>query len=252
MSTTEAAEPRTSRGYAWYRSTIRLIAKRRALSIAIGVVLVLIAVIAAYAVSLCVHNARIEHGWDSWTSHLSGAPSSWSEPSNDLYGYEGDQTYRSVDGLTGSLWGYKDSTGAIVIPAKFSVCDRRFYDGVAWACGWADQKSGYINPDGSWAIVVPGHPISGFVGHMGMFQVIGTDGFPLVGFVNRAGEVVVPPKYRDADCYVDGYVVVYERTWVGWFCDALGYRLDISLDNCLSTKSIVLDRNGNRVSMPKR
>lgn len=250
MSTTQAAERRVSRVRAWYQSTKRFIAKRRAMSVAIVAALILIVMVAAYGVSLCVHNSRVERGWDSWTSHLTGPPP-WTPPSNDLHNFAGDQTYRSL-GLTSQLWGYKDGDGAIVIPAQFAACGSRFYDGLAWAHGWPDERSGYINPDGSWAIIVPGQALSHFCGGMGMFQTFGTDRFPLVGFVNRAGDVVVPPRYRHAELYVDGYVVVYERTWVGRFCDRLGYRLDISLTNCLSTRSIVLDRNGNRVPMPKR
>ncbi|MCA9293238.1 MAG: WG repeat-containing protein [Phycisphaerales bacterium] len=154
----------------------------------------------------------------------------------------------SQEGLTYHLLGYKDERGQVVIPPRFSACGERFYEDLAWASDPEQRKSGYINPDGSWTIVVPGSTHSDFVGGMGEFQVIGPDGFPLFGFVNRKGEVIVPPRYRSAAWYVDGYVLVGERTWVGRVLDKISLEFGVSISTCMDIRKVLLDHAGRKVS----
>ncbi len=154
-----------------------------------------------------------------------------------------------------SLWGYKDWSGDIVIPARFSSCARHFYDGVAWANDPYEKRTGYINPDGSWRIVLDGNTASDFVDGMGEFWVWAdpqSKRTQRYGFVNLEGEVVVPPVYRTVESYVDGYVLIEEQTWVGSWMDHLFGGFYGMLGTPFDTKAIILDKHGNRVKLPKR
>ena len=223
---------------------------RKAIAIAMTTLIAL--AISVYAAAFCVRNKQVRGRWDEWTAHLTGPPSSWSAPSNELRRFDSEtHSFRSKSGLVLPLWGYKDNAGAIVIEPRFSACAERFYDGVAWASDPAEKRSGYINPDGSWAIVVPGATHSDFIGGMGRFQVDGDDGWPRYGFVNRAGVVIAPAKYYAASWYVDGYTLVEERTWVGAILDGLGVQTGVSLNTCWNTRVLVLDELGQRVSLPR-
>lgn len=48
-----------------------------------------------YATWFCKRNNRIGTSWENWTRHLSGPPSSWSKPSNNLYRFQGESSQSS-------------------------------------------------------------------------------------------------------------------------------------------------------------
>lgn len=150
------------------------------------------------------------------------------------------------------LWGYTDETGHVVIHPRFVSCGERFYEGVAWASDPVEKRSGYINPDGTWAIIVDGSTHTSFVGGMGEFHIIGEDDYPQHGYVNRKGEVAVPPKYRSTSWYVDGYVLVQERTWIGRITDRLGKEFTVFPRTPLDTRAVILDKTGKEVLLPSR
>lgn len=206
-----------------------------------------------YAVTFCLQNSRIEREWDDWTAHLSGPPSSWQSPSNEYQRFEDKVlTYRSTDGLTRTLWGFKDDAGSVVIEPRFAACGRRFYEGMAWASDPHAKRSGWINPDGTWAIIVNGTTHSDFIGGMGKYQMLDSYGYPLYGFVSQDGKVIVPAKYRTADWYVNGYVLVRERTWVGRIADYVGKEVGVFPRTCFETRSIILDKLGHETSLPSQ
>lgn len=226
--------------------------RRRILITALALLLTLVA-LSVYPAYFCIRNARVEAAWSGWTDHLTGAPTSWQPPSNGLRRFYSDtQTFTSSSGLVGHLSGYKDESGNVVIPPRFAACGKRFYEGLAWASDPHEKRSGYINPDGSWAIIVNGTTHSSFVGGMGAFQVIGADGYPLRGFVNRQGQEVVPPQYRSVSWYVDGYVLVRERTWIGKMGDRMQLEFGASPSTCWDTRALILDKSGNVASLPPR
>jgi len=200
-----------------------------------------------YAIFFCVRNEQVRNDWSDWTSHLSGPPTSWQGPSNELQRFSASLPNKNTE-----LYGYQNSAGDVVIPPRFSPCAERFYDGLAWVWDPAAERSGYINPDGSWAIIVNGSTHTSFIGGMGEFQVIGEDGFPKYGYVNRQGKEVVPPIYRTATWYVDGYVLVGRRTWIGMITDKIALELGGFPNTCLDTRLVILNQSGQEAQLPER
>lgn len=235
----------------------RILNNRRRRRIAAALLMAPVVLLIAYATFFCWRNARIEQEWKAWTSHLKGAPNSWTQPSNDYRRFDSSLTFKNRYGLTTAYKGYKDESGVVVIPPIFSVCGQDFREGLAWAYDPREERSGYINPDGSWAIVLANDQSthSDFVGGMGEIQVIGADRIPMVGFVNREGVVVVPPRYHGASWYVDGYVLVYERTGIGRLLDRLFAGIDVGIQtpfDPFARRLLILDQEGRPATLPHR
>lgn len=227
--------------------------RRRRLLIGAGIVLLPFAGVLVYAMWFCMRNAHVEAKWDEWTSHLVGPPSYWKPPSNGLQKFASEtETFRSKSGLTIPLSGYKDEEGSVVIEPRFSACSWQFYEGLAWAHDPSDGRSGWINPDGTWAIEFDADGHSIFCGDMGGFMVIGPYGYPMYGFVNRQGEVIVPAEYRRAEWYVDGYVLVREWTWFGKHAARIRKEFGMFPGSCFEMRAMILDRNGEVVSLRSR
>lgn len=203
-----------------------------------------------YATHFCLRNSSIEKQWDAWTSHLSGPPSNWETPSHNLYKFAG-QTHASQYGLSRPLYGYKNESGVTIIEPQFVACGDRFIGGLSWASEAAGGRSGWINPDGTWAIIVDGNVHSDFIGGIGKFHTLDSFGYPMYGFVDRQGVVVVPPSYRSATWYVNGYVLVHERTMVGRFADWIGKLNGVFPKTCFEARSVVIDMSGNEAVLPK-
>lgn len=195
---------------------------------------------------LCARNADVRRAWSDWRQQT--APK---EPSHNLQRFRSESNSFERHGLTLPLLGYQDAAGEVVIEPRFAACGETFYEGLAWA-NEPKGPSGYINPDGSWAIVVSGETHSDFRAGFGEFQVIGEDGYPMHGFVNRQGVEVVPPKYRRATRYVDGYVMVEQRTAIGRLADLIGREVGVFPRSCVETKVLILDEGGQPTSLPSR
>lgn len=218
-----------------------------------GVVLLMMSTVAWWSVSLLVHNRQVSRSWDDWTEHLSAFSTYWGTPTNtNLHKFASESKSYQAWGSTLPLWGYKDDDGSVIIEPRFSPCAEKFFGELAWAADPFERKSGYINPDGSWAIVVNGYTNSKFLDGMGQFQIIGSDRFPLYGFVNRDGKEVVPPVYRYATYYVDGYVYVEKRTWLGRTTDQLSLEFGVGIGTYLDRRAYILDKDGMVTDLPRK
>lgn len=107
-------------------------------------------------------------------------------------------------------WGYKNSSGKLVINYKFDNPDV-FQDGVAGVT--LNGKDGLINTKGE--ILVPfGKYKSIYLFHEGLAQVIGQNS--LYGFINAKGKEVIPCKYVSAGAFLDGLSQVENNNKIGY------------------------------------
>ncbi len=111
----------------------------------------------------------------------------------------------------GGLWGYLSLDGQVAIQPRFE-----------WACGFSeglaaaklDQKQGFIDPSGSWAIP---HRYDGsfiFKGHGFSNGLAPVSHSGKQGFVNTTGDEVVPVVYKQVHPFSEGLAVVCRgRLW---------------------------------------
>lgn len=101
-------------------------------------------------------------------------------------------------------WGYIDTQGIMVIPPQFDEA-ASFSDGIA-----SVEKNGkafYINKLGQKVLELPENMSSGsFSEGLAFFQIKWSE---IYGFVNTKGEVVIEPKFREVDEFVEGRARVY-------------------------------------------
>lgn len=233
----------------------KLAHRRVILGLVLGCLLAALPVclLSLHAISICRHNGQVQKDWSAWLGSRKGPPSYWQVPSNSLVRFQDkSKTHTSRDGLTSSLWGYKNIDGSIAVEPRFSSCAKRFYGGLAWANDPGAGVSGYIHPDGSWAIIVPGTAVSHISSGMAKFQVIDEFGYPHQGFVNRRGEVVVPPELVASHWYVDGYVLAYKETLVGNLVRKVETLTHTRINFCASSRAIIYDDTGAVADLPRR
>ncbi len=103
-------------------------------------------------------------------------------------------------------WGYLDNTRRVgIVPQYASAKD--FFEDRAAVMAADPSKSGYIRPDGSWAVVLPdgAEPKGRFVqGRAKIFAVSS----PHFGFVDSDGKIVLPPKFDWVEDFSEGLAVV--------------------------------------------
>ncbi|MCW5961547.1 MAG: WG repeat-containing protein [Pyrinomonadaceae bacterium] len=113
-------------------------------------------------------------------------------------------------------WGYIDTQGTMVIPPQFDEAGP-FSDGIARV--EKNRKVFYINKLGQKVIELSENMGSGhFAEGLAFFDINGSEIF---GFVNTKGEVVIEPKFREVDEFVEGRARVYIDGKYG-FIDKLG------------------------------
>lgn len=133
-----------------------------------------------------------------------------------------DEVVDFSDGLArvreGEKWGYINSEGEIVVPAKFDDC-HNFIDGRAFVK--IEDEWGLINKEGAWVV----RPI--FTNEPkfkeGLAVVRIDDKY---GFINTNGKYIVKPKYEDAKSFHEGRAAVlsgsYESGYKWGFIDKTG------------------------------
>lgn len=121
----------------------------------------------------------------------------------------------TVDGKAGFI----DSTGKLVIPAKYSDAGE-FNEGLA-PFENSKGKWGYINSDGKTAIPAAYDWAISFHEGLGLVQV-----GKLWGFIDRNGKIVIEPKFEEASSFQEGFAVVGfyadEGKWQRNFIDKTG------------------------------
>ncbi|MBE9067631.1 WG repeat-containing protein [Leptolyngbya cf. ectocarpi LEGE 11479] len=131
----------------------------------------------------------------------------------------------AVIGTTEQRYGYIDKTGTWVIQG-LSQMGGDFSEGLAAVQQPSEQRinsydNGYINRDGQWVILPQrfletfgDQPLTlgKFVNGFASLQVGQT-----IGFINRQGTLVVPPKFSDIQSMTQGYAQVnYGGIWVDY------------------------------------
>lgn len=101
---------------------------------------------------------------------------------------EGLAAVEAVDGG----WGFIDTTGALVIPAKFRKVTG-FSEGLAAAWPPGEEQGGFLDRTGTFAFRLDFFETFGF--REGVARI--TSGMKLEGYVNRKGERIWPPKAPD-------------------------------------------------------
>jgi len=90
-------------------------------------------------------------------------------------------------------WGYIDITGEVVISAQFAYA-WRFSQGLARAR--TDSEAGYIDGRGDWVIRMEEYlPVDEFSSGLAPMYSYEAN---LYGYINMAGEIILPPAYEEA------------------------------------------------------
>lgn len=105
----------------------------------------------------------------------------------------------------GDLWGYINKKGDFVIPPQFREAGD-FSEGLAYVS--TPEKNGYIDSAGQWVIVATEWSQSYGNFKEGLAPVSFKIG--KVGYINRAGKLVIPPRYDWASVFENGIATVYE------------------------------------------
>ena len=154
-------------------------------------------------------------------------------------------------------WGYIRPDGELVVPIRHSYC-APFSEGLGWIC--IGKKTLFINSN---AHVI----FEGTYPEYGLFQ----DGMcsfrtkrGYEGFINRAGEVVIQPIYRDASGFSGGLACVARKGKYGFINQQGEEVIPLEFENCfnflphgeftvykLNAKWGFLDRSGKRVTEPR-
>lgn len=112
-------------------------------------------------------------------------------------------------------WGYMNTKGEWAIAPRFKDAEH-FSDGLAGV--WIDDETtGYINTAGEWMIRLKGSRphFEGF--SEGLAPVFGHDERKF-GFINRSGELVIPPRFDEARSFSEGLaaVCIVGKDKTGW------------------------------------
>ncbi|MEU8776938.1 WG repeat-containing protein [Streptomyces sp. NPDC048606] len=101
--------------------------------------------------------------------------------------------------LTAGLWGYADTAGAHVVPARFTDA-QPFHHGLAVVT--TEEGAGYVDPTGR-LVIAPGFRAAGPFGPLGTAGVRLADG-GRCGYVDREGNLVVEARFDGARPYGAG------------------------------------------------
>ena len=110
------------------------------------------------------------------------------------------------------LRGFIDRTGAVVVKPQFNIIDA--YSEEVASAGFvnyqtADSKSGYINRAGEFVIPTRFEVTSPFQEGLACVKLDG-----LWGYIDRAGVFVIPPKFEEANVFANGMAAVkYKGHW---------------------------------------
>jgi hypothetical protein len=101
-----------------------------------------------------------------------------------------------------SLWGFINTRGDMVIPPSFGSASN-FADGMAHV--QRGEQGGFVDPQGSFTPDRPGTlQVGKFSEGLARFKALNRIGVAAWGFINKAGEVVVPPDYDMAHDFTEG------------------------------------------------
>ena len=106
----------------------------------------------------------------------------------------------------GNAWGYINTKGDFVIPPQFRQAED-FSEGLAYVS--TPEKNGYIDRSGRWIIIAKDWSLSFGNFKEGLAPVQFKNG--KVGYINRGGRVVIPPRYGWASTFENGIASVYEE-----------------------------------------
>lgn len=117
-----------------------------------------------------------------------------------------------VEGEIDSVYGYIDKNGKEVIPANFAYAGN-FSDGLAWVFP-LDGPAGYIDCTGKMVLEFPKN-VDCYDFSEGLARVAT---YPLWGFVDDKGKVVVQPQFTGVDNFdANGLAKVWKHTnWFGY------------------------------------
>jgi hypothetical protein len=106
----------------------------------------------------------------------------------------------------GQLWGYIDKKGKYAIPPQFYQAED-FSNGLAYVV--TSGKRGYIDQSGQWSIIAKDWSLS----YGGFKEGLAPVGFNQgkIGYIDRAGKIVIPPRYDWASVFVNGIATIYEQ-----------------------------------------
>lgn len=210
----------------------------------------------SHITALHVSNARHDRVWDRLREHAQANGVPWrpvADPIDLIHFSDESQPFRTTDGLTSHLQGYKNSAGDIVIPAVYRIAQKEFTEGLAFT-GHADGTRGYIRPDGSLAFEA-GYPYAApFVNgmaHVRTEREAGPYGARLrSGYIDATGRIVVEPTYDAGSDFIGSFARVTRRTIYTSIYDHLmdGIDVDIGLGWPLPSQWIFIDNQGRRVS----
>jgi hypothetical protein len=93
------------------------------------------------------------------------------------------------------FWTFVDRTGNVVLPGPYSGIPQPFVDGLAIIADPDTGGYGVIDTNGRWVVAPQYQQILAF--SEGFAAVQGKDG--LWGYVDKAGQMVVPPRFTDVD-----------------------------------------------------
>lgn len=116
-------------------------------------------------------------------------------------------------------WGYIDEAGELVIPAKFAAA-ASFSDGLA--CVQLGEQTGYCDRAGAFVPAPPrASQLGRFAGGRASFRALSRIGVPAWGYLDRAGQIVVPASFDRAGEFSEGLACVQQDDLFG-FIDPAG------------------------------
>ena len=131
---------------------------------------------------------------------------------------EGLLLKRCREGKEIDLYGFINYEGKIIIPYNYEIA-RSFSEGLAAVC--KNSKFGYINKYG--AIVIELQYDKALSFSEGLAGVaLTTEGRETWGFINKLGEMVISPKYRDVKPFMHSVSLVEPRNDKKHYIDKLG------------------------------
>lgn len=207
---------------------------------------VLISVVVSFIVR-CYSNTKVKESWQAYSQQNLPAHDVRLGSGANLVRYQDkDRSVRSPKGLTRSPFGFKDSDGDIIVPAKFASLAEGFAEGLAWAFNF-DGQGMYITPKGDTAFVVEADGLSNFRNGRAKYRVVQADGFTRDGYIGMDGFIVIPHKYASGSDFVGRFAHVAEPTWVSEFAEFVVKQSGIGIDLCFLYKHRIIDRDGNVV-----
>lgn len=204
--------------------------------------------IAIWILSTCVHNGRVH---EQWREHVSGCDAISLQNnilSSTLVRFrDTTATVRTRKGESRHPYGYMDSEGRVVIPAKFPLAAKYFSQSLAWV-ETPDGQLGYIGPEGDLRFTVDSIGLYDFNDGLAKFAVKESRGQVAIGFIDDNGRVVVEPIYRSASKFQCGYALISDSTTIGSILERIVDETGIGVSVCFAYRKRIIDKNGQVVS----